>query len=87
MKANEKEGSLRKILEKVVDRKLLPSKLNPEITLQGGLNIDSAMLVDIVLDMEERYSIHVPDDDLETLRTIGDLMRLIPSENAAGAPA
>jgi len=69
--------ALRSILAKVIDPKLLPSQLNDNIELQKDLNVDSAMLVDIVLDLEERYSIHVADQDIDRLRTVGDLSRLI----------
>ena len=69
--------ALRSILARVIDPKLLPSQLNDNIELQKDLNVDSAMLVDIVLDLEERYSIHVADQDIDRLRTVGDLSRLI----------
>ena len=69
--------ALRSILAKVIDPKLLPSRLNDNLELQKDLNVDSAMLVDIVLDLEERYSIHVADQDIDRLRTVGDLSRLI----------
>ena len=69
--------ALRSILARVIDPKLLPSQLNDNIELQKDLNVDSAMLVDIVLDLEERYSIHVADQDIDRLRTVGDLTRLI----------
>ena len=70
--------ALKGILGKVIDPKLLPEQLHDEMDLQKDLNIDSVMLVDIVLYMEESYSINVPDDDLERLRKVGDLARLIP---------
>jgi acyl carrier protein len=69
--------ALRSILARVIDPKLLPSRLNDNLELQKDLNVDSAMLVDIVLDLEERYSIHVADQDIDRLRTVGDLSRLI----------
>jgi acyl carrier protein len=69
--------ALRSILARVIDAKLLPSQLNDDIDLQRDLNVDSAMLVDIVLDLEEYYSIHVADQDMDRLRTVGDLSRLI----------
>jgi acyl carrier protein len=72
------DHALRNILGKVIDPKLLPAQLNDEIDLQKDLNIDSVMLVDIILNMEECYSIHVADEDLERLRKVGDLSRLIP---------
>ena len=81
-KNNERDRMLRSILETVVDPKLLPAQLNDEIQLQRDLNIDSIRLVDLVLNMEESYSIRVPDEDVESIRTVGDLARLIPA--AAG---
>lgn len=79
---NDRDRILRSILETVVDPKLLPAQLNDEIQLQRDLNIDSIRLVDLVLNMEESYSIRVPDEDVESIRTVGDLARLIPA--AAG---
>ncbi len=81
MAIENKTDTLRSILGRVIDPKLLPSQLNDDIELQKDLNVDSAMLVDIVLDLEERYSIHVADQELERIRTVGDLSRLI---SAAG---
>ncbi len=73
-------AELRVILRNVTDPKLLPAQLRDDLTLQGDLNIDSPMLVDVVLDMEERYSIRIGDEEMDRLRTIGDLARLIPSQ-------
>lgn len=81
MAIENKTDTLRSILARVIDPKLLPSQLNDDIELQKDLNVDSAMLVDIVLDLEERYSIHVADQELDRIRTVGDLSRLI---SAAG---
>jgi acyl carrier protein len=78
MAPDEKYLCLRKILGRVVSEKYLLGEFREDIELQKDLNIDSAMLVDIVLDMEEAYSISVPDQVLERLRTVGDLVELIP---------
>jgi len=69
--------TLRSLLARTIDPKLLPSQLRDDLELQKDLNVDSAMLVDIVLDLEEQYSIHVADQELVRLRTVGDLFRLI----------
>ena len=81
MATSENTPTLRDILARVVDQRILPAQLNPEISLQGDLNIDSPMLVDIVLDLEACYSIRVSDDELTQLRTVGDLIGLIPDKD------
>jgi acyl carrier protein len=73
--------TLRSLLARTIDPKLLPSELRNDLELQKDLDVDSAMLVDIVLDLEEHYSINVADEELNRVRTVGDLSRLI---SAAG---
>ena len=68
---------LKEILARGTLRTGLPVELRDDLMLQGDLNVDSAMLVDIVLDIEERYSIRVRDEEIDRLRTVGDLVKLI----------
>lgn len=68
---------LRQILARGTLRQQLEVELKDDLVLRSDLNVDSAMLVDIVLDIEERYSISVGDDEIDRLRTVGDLVKLI----------
>ena len=45
--------------------------------LIADLNIDSADMVDIVLEVEEQFNIQVPDAQFSHFRTIGDLVDFI----------
>ena len=47
--------------------------------LIADLNIDSADMVDIVLDVEDQFNIQVPDSQFSYFRTIGDLVDFIES--------
>ena len=68
---------LRQILERVSFFTTLPAQLSDDLMLQEDLNVDSPMLVEIVLDIEQRYSIRVGDEEIGRLRRVGDLVKLI----------
>ena len=67
---------LRQILERVRFTNL-SAQLSDDLMLQEDLNVDSPMLVEIVLDIEERYSIRIGDEEIGRLRRVGDLVKLI----------
>ncbi len=53
------------------------SSINAESTLLGDLGINSARLIDIVLDFESEFDIAIDDDQLATLRTVGDAIKIV----------
>ena len=46
------------------------------------LNINSSRLVDTVLKMEDEFDISIDDDEVDTLKTVGDAVKLIQSKKA-----
>lgn len=52
-------------------------EINPDSDLTGELNINSAHLVDIVLDVEDEFSIEFANEDMESLRTLNDAITII----------
>ncbi|MBE6747744.1 MAG: acyl carrier protein [Ruminococcaceae bacterium] len=46
-------------------------------TLNDELDIDSLDLVDLVMTVEDEFSIELPDEALEGMKTIGDLVKYI----------
>lgn len=72
------------IMEKVVSI-LKPFVKNPDafanITMETSilkdLKVNSARLVDVVLEIEDAFSIEVPDDEADKVRTVGDAVNLI----------
>jgi acyl carrier protein len=68
---------LKEIIARATFGHRAPAELRDEMLLQSDLNVDSPMLVEIVLDIEERYSIHIKDEEIDRLRTVGDLVQLI----------
>jgi acyl carrier protein len=54
-----------------------------ESSIQKDLKVNSARLVDVVLEIEERFGIQVKDEDADKVRTVGDAVNLILRENAS----
>jgi len=50
------------------------SDVAADASLQEELGIDSLALVELAEEIEERYGVRVPDEDLDALRTFGDLV-------------
>lgn len=46
-------------------------------SLTDELDIDSLDLVDLVMTVEDEFSIELPDEALEGMKTIGDLVKYI----------
>lgn len=42
--------------------------------VDGGLKLDSLDLVEIAMDLEEQLDIEIPDDELDAVSTVGDLI-------------
>ncbi len=72
------------IFERIV-KILTPHVRNQEALAQVGnatnilddLKVNSARLVDVVLAFEDEFDIEIPDEDVDTVNTVGDCVRLI----------
>jgi acyl carrier protein len=51
--------------------------LVPEANLLDDLGADSLDVVELVLALEEEFAIEVPDDDVEGIRTISDIVEYL----------
>jgi len=49
--------------------------LAPEANLLDDLGADSLDVVELVMALEEEFQIEVPDDHVENIRTIGDVVQ------------
>jgi acyl carrier protein len=48
-----------------------------ETSIMKDLKVNSARLVDVVLDIEERFGIQVKDEEADKVRTVGDAVNLV----------
>lgn len=51
--------------------------INLDTNLQEDLNADSLDAVEIIMNIEEEFDIKVDDDELENIKTIGDIVKYI----------
>lgn len=82
--AHRVEESIRKHLPE------LRAEISPTATLEE-LGMDSMTLVDVVLDLQDEYSVVLPDDVLMNIDVVADLVEILrtltasPRSSVAGA--
>ncbi|MDD2578584.1 MAG: acyl carrier protein [Clostridia bacterium] len=59
----------------ITDR--IPSDLNEQTNLLHDLDLDSLALFEIVIDLEAAYDLRISDEEIENLRTIGEIVSFI----------
>lgn len=59
--------------------KVDPSTITEKTNLKEDLGADSLDLVEIVMEMEEKFGISIPDSDISKVKTIGDAIAYIES--------
>jgi acyl carrier protein len=65
-------------------RKLATDQIKDDTLLIEDLNVNSARLVDIMLEMEDRFAIRIEDEEGSALTTVGSAIDLIAAKTAAG---
>ena len=56
---------------------LSPTDLAPETDIIYDLGLDSLQIYELVVDLEDGYDIRLPDEDLEKIHTIQDVVDLV----------
>ena len=57
-------------------------KVTMDADIQNDLGADSLDIVDLVMSFEEEYEIEFPDDDVENIKTVGDIVKYIEDRQA-----
>lgn len=70
-------NEVKTIIRKYAFDKTVVDKATENSKIIADLKINSARVVDIVLDIEEKYSIDIDDKSLEKIITIKDAMNII----------
>lgn len=73
-------STLREIIRPYLPEDVDPGSISPESHLVADLNINSAHLVDIVLDVEDRFDIRLEDADMQEMATVADALGVIDSK-------
>ena len=73
-----KEEIFDKLKELVVDQLgVEEDEVTMEASMQDDLGADSLDLVDLVMYVEEEFGVKVADEDLENIKTVGDIVNYI----------
>jgi acyl carrier protein len=59
-------------------------KVTSEARFKEDLDADSLDLVEVVLALEERFGIAIPDDEIAGVKTVGEAADLVLTKQAAG---
>ncbi len=78
MAANQEDiiANLAEIIEEVTG--IEPSEVTIEKSFVDDLDIDSLSMVEIAVQTEDKYGVKIPDEDLASLRTVGDVVAYNP---------
>jgi acyl carrier protein len=65
------------ILKKYTFNEEVWEGFNEKSSIINDLKINSARIVDIIIDIEEKYNIEITDEELEELSCFGDIIKLV----------
>jgi len=74
---------LRKIVTTYLPEDVSVDAISPESNFVSELNINSANLVDIVLDVEDKFDIRLENEDMEQMQTVNDALVIIDNKLAS----
>ncbi|MBQ7757125.1 MAG: acyl carrier protein [Oscillospiraceae bacterium] len=52
-------------------------KVTLEASITEDLGADSLDIVDLVMSFEDEFGIEIPDDEVENVKTVGDIVKII----------
>ena len=60
------------------------SEVTESASFDGDLKADSLDVVELIMALEDEFSIDIPDEDAEKIRTVGDAVRYLEEKNVQG---
>lgn len=60
-----------------------PDKITPETSIIDDLGADSLDVVELVMALEEKFGIEIPDEDAEKITTVGDIVSYVESHKSS----
>ena len=83
MKEKQILESLKKIVTPYVQRKEGLENFNEETDFIKDLEVNSANLVDVILDVEDEFDIEIDNDSMSGMLTVGDAKSIIERKLAS----
>ncbi len=63
------------------------TSITPEHTLRGDLGLNSLDAIELMFRIEEEFDLSIPDDDIQGLVKVGDVIEYLERRLAPAAPA
>lgn len=82
MSQQEITEKLKTIIAVYVEDKTALEGINGKTNLLNDLDINSANLVDIIIDVEDAFDIEIDDDSAEKMLTVKDAVEVVSSKTA-----
>lgn len=73
------EAQITEIICEQLDVK--PEDVEPAKTFTDDLGADSLAIVELVLALEEKFDVKIPDDEVDKIKTVGDAIEYIKGRN------
>ena len=54
--------------------------ITAETAIIDDLGADSLDLVDLVMSFEDNFNVEIPEDEIENVKTVGDIVKLIEEQ-------
>ena len=70
---------VKKILVEQLD--VEESAIAPESSIIDDLGADSLDIVDMVMNLEEEFDIEIPDEEIESMKTVSDIVKFIEAKS------
>ena len=73
-----KADVLARLKEIIIDRlDVEEEQIRPEASFVEDLGADSLDIVELIMGIEEEFDIEIPDDQVEKIKTVGDIVKFI----------
>jgi len=82
MARDETFGKVMEIIGRYAKNKDAIDGATEDTNILEDLKVNSARLVDVILDFEDEFDIEVDDEDADTVNTVGDAVTLIEAKLA-----
>ena len=76
---------LQEIIGHFAPKRAQPLQLSSGTHLVNEAGIDSPRLIEVILEIEDRFKLTLEDEEVQNLRTFGDLAHLVKSRTAGAA--
>jgi acyl carrier protein len=77
------KAELLKIMAVVDARFADRTDITEEMGIMSDLGVDSLQVSEIIFEIEDRFEIKISEEEARTLRTVGDLVKMVETKTAS----